>query len=507
VWVEKMSGELGAQAVKMDTDDSPPFSRLFVVCGKNATEEEISTHFSPYGTLQYCKLIRDRQTQESKGLCYVKFELASSAARAVEAMHGKVLSDASSPLKVMIAEAKRSSPLASSCYSQPSIEPEDTPPRSRLFVVGPKGMTEEQLIERFTVFGDLEYCKLQKERPPQEGQELLKKYNKTMAYVKFSLSSTAALAMERVNHEEEEKMNQGGSPENRMNLVVAQPRRKRSASTSHFGSLSYFGAPYSVRGGPAPTSVPSSSMSGAMGMSGWGSGPLSIGWPMTEDYLRQGAVMGSGLPSSASGLPISRQRLFVVCPKQVTQEQLARAFGKFPGMEYCDLKINKATMESKGFCYVNYSTPQAAAFAMDHMDGAEFPPHSGFTLKVVWADAKGVPSSAVPPLLPGGESSQPPSQSYVSQASDAHLPEGSRLFFALSIAVPEYALQDLFVRFPGLEYVRLQRDRPNCGYVKYSTAAAASTALAYLDGSSFYGQTLRVSVAKPPQERKRQRTA
>jgi len=228
---------------------------------------------------------------------------------------------------------------------------------------------------------------------------------------------------------------------------------------------------------------------------------------MSEDYLRSGAIMSSSVHSSPIGLPISRQRLFVVCPKNVTQEQLARAFGRFPGMEYCDLKINKATMESKGFCYVNYSTPQAAAFAMDHMDGAEFPPHSGFTLKVVWADAKGVPSTGLLPPLPAAESSQPQSQSYVSQGSDAHLPEGSRLFFALSMAVPEYTLQDLFVRFPGLEYVRLQRDRPNCGYVKYSTAAAASTAMAYLDGSSFYGQTLRVSIAKPPQERKRQRTA
>jgi len=246
-----------------------------------------------------------------------------------------------------------------------------------------------------------------------------------------------------------------------------------------------------------------------MGMSGWGSSsPLALSWPMTEDYLRQGAIVGappSSLSTSGTGLPISRQRLFVICPKSVTQEQLARAFGRFPGMEYCDLKVNKTTMESKGFCYVNYSTPQAAAFAMDHMDGAEFPPHSGFTLKVVWADAKGVPSSAALPL-PGGETNQP-SQSYASPASDAHLPEGSRLFFALSIAVPEYSLQDLFVRFPGLEYVRLQRDRPNCGYVKYSTASAASTALAYLDGSSFYGQTLRVCLAKPPQERKRQRTA
>ncbi len=36
----------------------------------------------------------------------------------------------------------------------------------------------------------------------------------------------------------------------------------------------------------------------------------------------------------------------------------------------------------QGFCYVYYASADAAAAAMDHLNGAEFPPNSGHRLKV-----------------------------------------------------------------------------------------------------------------------------
>lgn len=36
----------------------------------------------------------------------------------------------------------------------------------------------------------------------------------------------------------------------------------------------------------------------------------------------------------------------------------------------------------QGFCYVYYASADAAAAAMDHLNGAEFPPSSGHRLKV-----------------------------------------------------------------------------------------------------------------------------
>lgn len=38
--------------------------------------------------------------------------------------------------------------------------------------------------------------------------------------------------------------------------------------------------------------------------------------------------------------------------------------------------------QSKGFCYVNYSSRKAAAIALDTLNGIEWPPASGTRLKV-----------------------------------------------------------------------------------------------------------------------------
>jgi hypothetical protein len=69
-------------------------------------------------------------------------------------------------------------------------------------------------------------------------------------------------------------------------------------------------------------------------------------------------------------------------PQNVGQEDLARLFRRFPGMEYCDLKKDRATGKSKGYAYVNFSTPEAAALAIEQLHGTEFPPHSGSRIKV-----------------------------------------------------------------------------------------------------------------------------
>ena len=90
-------------------------------------------------------------------------------------------------------------------------------------------------------------------------------------------------------------------------------------------------------------------------------------------------------------------------------------------MEYCDLKKIRETGESKvclllsrpcrpltghctskelkvlpsyhftlqGYCFVNYSTPEAAAHAVEHFNMSEFPPQSGHRIKVMFADPMG----------------------------------------------------------------------------------------------------------------------
>lgn len=50
------------------TPDNPPFSRLFVICNKTVTEECIREEFGKFGHLEEVWVVRDRVTQEHKGM-------------------------------------------------------------------------------------------------------------------------------------------------------------------------------------------------------------------------------------------------------------------------------------------------------------------------------------------------------------------------------------------------------------------------------------------------------
>lgn len=80
--------------------DDPPNSRLFVVTSRSITEDEVRESFAAFGDIQGVWVVKDRQTKESKGICYVKFAKSSQACLAMEEMHGKVLVEGTKPIKV-----------------------------------------------------------------------------------------------------------------------------------------------------------------------------------------------------------------------------------------------------------------------------------------------------------------------------------------------------------------------------------------------------------------------
>ena len=80
--------------------DFPPFSRVFVVCSRNHKEEDIKLAFQAFGTVEDVWMVKDRMTKENKGICYVKYERASSAALAIESLDGKTVGDEPKPIKV-----------------------------------------------------------------------------------------------------------------------------------------------------------------------------------------------------------------------------------------------------------------------------------------------------------------------------------------------------------------------------------------------------------------------
>ena len=98
--LQQPQGPGGATESQKPNCDVPPFSRVFVVCSRNHKEDDIKRAFEPFGIVEDVWMVKDRMTKESKGICYVKYDKASSAALAIESLDGTVIGDEIKPVKV-----------------------------------------------------------------------------------------------------------------------------------------------------------------------------------------------------------------------------------------------------------------------------------------------------------------------------------------------------------------------------------------------------------------------
>lgn len=71
------------------------------------------------------------------------------------------------------------------------IENLDDPPNSRLFVVTSRSISEDELRDTFSIFGDIQGVWIVKDKQTKEP--------KGISYVKFARSSQACLAMEEMH--------------------------------------------------------------------------------------------------------------------------------------------------------------------------------------------------------------------------------------------------------------------------------------------------------------------
>jgi RNA recognition motif-containing protein len=114
-------------------------------------------------------------------------------------------------------------------------------------------------------------------------------------------------------------------------------------------------------------------------------GPPAPYQPQLQQHQQQHQQYNSA--DSSVGLPNSR--LFIVVHKSAAEEALSALFRCYPGMEYLDLKRDRVTGRSKGYAYVNYTTPAAAGAAQAQLNGIEYPPGTGSRLKVLFAEPLG----------------------------------------------------------------------------------------------------------------------
>lgn len=56
---------------------------------RDTTQEELLEMFTPYGNVQYCKVVMDKETGKSKGFAFVEMPHAGDAKKAIKALNAQ----------------------------------------------------------------------------------------------------------------------------------------------------------------------------------------------------------------------------------------------------------------------------------------------------------------------------------------------------------------------------------------------------------------------------------
>eukprot|EP00771_Trimastix_marina_P003304 gnl/Trimastix_PCT/4540.p1 GENE.gnl/Trimastix_PCT/4540~~gnl/Trimastix_PCT/4540.p1 ORF type:complete len:305 (+),score=19.61 gnl/Trimastix_PCT/4540:31-945(+) len=187
-------------------DTHPPFSRIFISCDRRVSLDDIKAHFEQFGTVEdFYPVMEKMDPSVFRGMIFVKYDRASSAAKAIEHMHGKTI--VGSRVKVDYAYPKNS------IIPPPPTASEDIPQNSRLFIQYPREQTEGELTSLIMQHGDPDYIQLV--RTPT-GQP------RGMANVKFPLASIAFRVLEGLQA-------RIASDKLRMRVSIARPRSTNNA--------------------------------------------------------------------------------------------------------------------------------------------------------------------------------------------------------------------------------------------------------------------------------------
>ena len=473
--------------------DTPPFSRLFVVCSKNHEEDDIRRAFEEYGTLQDVWLVNDRTTQERKGICYIKFDKASSAHKALEKLHGEAIGCDTKPLKVLLADSK----------GQNRSVAGETKPLSRLFILISRSATEEEVKAEFSQFGNIDHVQILTDRATGD--------SKGCAYVKFVKPSAAFAALEECAA--------------KYKAVIAEPRVPKESRNSIGGigrgfdardNLSNRNQDQSRRSRSHSQSYPSEQQ------------PQSMETITFTDLTDQDAM----------------QRLYIVCHTSLYEEQLYSLFDIIPGLDTFELKYFRGSTESRGFAYASYMTVELACFAKRKLDGLEYPP--GHKLIVKYAEDKpnarnnqmgagmdgdnswnaASVSGMRQQVLTRGHSINLDNSQNISMdngngdcpytsvslpkqapmaASDT--PVCAKLFIVGTPSLPDIqALNNVFCRFASLIDIQLIAGT-SYGYIHYGMKESAEAAAMVMNNCKICGNTVKLSSQDDGSENKRSRVA
>lgn len=384
----------------LDPDNTPPRSRLFMVVPKSADGSIIEAEMARFNGMQYCKT----DLIASKGIVFVKYMTSSAACMAMESVQSSGMV-AGYKVKIMLAEPKTRRVESAPPHFLPSLSSF----HHQSQVTGGSNMLGHQVQ-----LGGMPGTGNNVTVPPMSNPGIMNagsmnmhhdfaSFNQGPSY-KSEFSNQGLRAMNALNEAPPTHSGVSGpgallgnGDNNASHLDVSNKGldNNNKNSTGSVASIGNLNAEYIGAGGLTNLEI-------NVGMFPSGSKMLR-----SSGSNQQLAYLGGNLPSeissssSSTGLALpplhlpqqlpsfnqlQNSRLFVVVHKHVTEESLAGIFRCYPGLVHVDLKRDRATGRSKGFAYVTYMSPEAAALAQVQLNGIEYPPGMGMRLKVLFAE-------------------------------------------------------------------------------------------------------------------------
>lgn len=189
-------------------------TRIFVMIPKSYTEDDVKSRFKEYGQVEYCSIIKNKSTGESKGLAYVRFQKPSHAALAIE--------NCDRSYKAILAEPRNKGSSSEAMDYHGSSRQQEAPLHDpappvypcgqfeqydyslqydkvadarnqegvskRLTVVSRVPLVQEQLYSLFDLIPGLEFCEVQRDMYTSFAHAVVQYQNISSAiYAKFKL--------------------------------------------------------------------------------------------------------------------------------------------------------------------------------------------------------------------------------------------------------------------------------------------------------------------------------
>lgn len=187
-----------------DVEDEE-LTRIFVMIPRTFTEEDLKETFKEYGNIEYCIIIKNKLTGESKGLGYVRYHKPSQAAMAIENCDKSfraILAEPRSKTSAsdneylgnsrfdhMASESGVGGYHSESNYLSGDSWHSDMITRC-LMVNSRTSVTQEQVYSLFDLIPGMDFCEMQRD---QYG------FSKGQAMVRYNNLGSAVYAKEKLN--------------------------------------------------------------------------------------------------------------------------------------------------------------------------------------------------------------------------------------------------------------------------------------------------------------------